>query len=119
MFGKNKRNVEEKKNLIKKSYALGFEVGYYKHYESVGWVKKAWREIERLAEEMDAEEEVKNAYKKGKIEGERKRSIDLIKDKSNLLEKRRDINRALEAISRPVKEPKFIHFPKFLKRYHR
>ena len=118
MFRK-KKSKDEKKELLKQAYLLGYEVGYYKHYEAVGWVRKKREELEKIAEDYGLQEEVKKAYDRGKIDGERKKSQDLVQEKKVLVKERHHPVRGLEAISMPQREPKFFHLPKFLRKNQR
>ena len=120
MFKKQKKK-EQKRDVLKRAYALGFEVGYYKHYESVGWVKKEKRALEEKAREIGIVIEFSETYNRGKEDGERKKSTGMIEEKSELVENTRESApiRGMEAISIPKREPKFFHVPKFLKRNQR
>ena len=118
MLRKRKREVE-KKELLKKAYALGFEVGYYRHYEAVGWVRREREKIESLASRYGIEVEVRRAYERGKADGERKKSTDLLEEKEVHGGEKNLPVRGLEAISTPSREPRFFHLPKFLRRYRR
>ncbi len=118
MIGRKKKKID-KKALIKKAYVLGFEVGYYKHYEAVGWVRREREKLEKLALEYGIEREIREAYNRGKLEGEKRKSLDLIEEKSVSGGDRYLPTRGLEAISLPAREPKLFHLPKFLKRYRR
>ncbi len=117
MFGKKrKKSSNDVKDLIKKAYALGYEVGYYKHYEYIGWVRKIWNEIEEKASAAGIEEEIKKAYARGKADGERKRSLDLLKEEKIVPEKKNMPTTGIRAISRITREPRFFSLPSFLKR---
>ncbi len=119
MFRKKPQKVE-RKTLVERAYKLGFEVGYYKHYESVGWVKKEMEKIIEEAKRLKIVEEIKKAYKKGKIDGKRKKSIDMLSGESIVPERENIQAAGLGAIKRVHYKPRFISFPKFLKRhYHR
>ena len=118
MFGKKKKR-EESKELLKKAYMLGFEVGYYRHYESVGWVKKKRDAIENEAIAQNLVEEMRKAYQRGKIDGERKKSQDLVQEKKVVVSEKHHPVRGLAAISIPKREPRFFSLPKFLRKNHR
>ena len=119
MFRKNTQKVE-KKALLERAYKLGFEVGYYKHYESVGWVKKEMEKIIEEAKRLKIIEEIKKAYERGKIDGKKKKSIDMLSGETIVSEKENIQTAGLTAIKRVHYKPRFISFPKFLKRhYHR
>ncbi|MCD6371022.1 MAG: hypothetical protein J7L63_05980, partial [Thermoplasmata archaeon] len=74
----DRRKQEKIKALLRKAYALGYQAGYYRHYESVGWIKRELRKIEEMAEALGIKEKAMEIYRKGKLDGERKRSILLI-----------------------------------------
>ncbi len=116
---KKKKNVKEEKEILKKAYLLGYEVGYYKHYDAVGWVKKEREEIEKAGEKYGIVDEIHTAYQRGKVDGERKKSQDLTQEKKVVVKERHHPVRGLEAISMPVREPKFFHLPKFLRKNQR
>ncbi len=113
------KKFQKKEELIKRAYVLGYEVGYYGHYESVGWVKKELRKIEELAREEGIEKEVLTAYRKGKLDSQRKRSYELTEgkeipaDEISNVRAERTIIRALRRQDRRIT---FINLPKFLRR---
>ncbi|NPA74917.1 MAG: hypothetical protein GXO25_02400 [Euryarchaeota archaeon] len=116
MFKKSKKQ-QHGEELVREAYKLGFEVGYYKHYESVGWVKKERRKIEAEAEKLGILERVISAYKRGKVDGARKKSQSMVEEKEVVtVNKGPETVKALKAISPPVREPRFFHLPKFLRK---
>ena len=116
---KVKKKKVDAREVIKKAYILGFEVGYYKHYDSVGWVRRERDRIEELAEKIGIEKEVERAYRRGISDGATKREQDLVQDKNVPAGKVRQPTRGLEAIEIPDMKPKFFHFPRFLRKNHR
>ncbi len=118
MFSK-KNKVDEKKELLKEAYKLGFEVGYYRHYESVGWVRRKREEIESIAVQEGILDKVREAYDRGKVDGERKKSVDLI-DERKIADKHKNMPvRELAAIEIPDFQPKFFSVPRFLRKNHK
>jgi len=61
----------DRKEVIVQSYSLGYEVGYYKHYEIMGWVYEDKNRIFKKAEELGILEVVRKAYQEGRRDGER------------------------------------------------
>lgn len=121
---RDRREQEKIKALLWKAYALGYQVGYYRHYESVGWVKREIHKIEEMAEAMGIKEKAIEIYRKGKLEGERKRSILLIGEevKEERIRKRiftYEVRSPLSPIILSWKGhtiPHFIRIPVFLRR---
>ncbi|MCD6276150.1 MAG: hypothetical protein J7J42_05350 [Thermoplasmata archaeon] len=74
----DRKKKERIQKLMERAYALGFEVGYYKHYESVGWVKRELRRIEEEAKKLGIWEKILEIYRRGRADGERKRAMFLI-----------------------------------------
>ena len=66
----------KEKGLLRRVYKLGFEVGYHKHFE-MGAISEKYSLLLDKTSEFDLEEEAKKYYKKGKIDGEKKREKDL------------------------------------------
>ncbi len=122
-----RRKQEKIKALLQRAYTLGFEVGYYRHYESVGWVKRELRKIEETANRLGVRERALEVYRKGKTDGERKRSILLIGGE-RLPERVRGERRAftMEARRTPLSRiaifwrahtrPRLMNLPNFLRR---
>lgn len=69
-------NSLRKKELVKEIYRLGFSVGYHKHFE-MGRVLQRYNSLLDKADEYGVEDSVKDYYNKGKVNGERKRMLDL------------------------------------------
>ena len=68
-----KKRDEKSIKLLQRAYVLGYEVGYYSHYESVGWVKKELEKLREEAEKLGILEKLEEVYALGKEEGKRKR----------------------------------------------
>ncbi len=115
---KKRKNEERAKEILKEAYKLGFEVGYYRHYESVGWVRKKREELEHAAAVEGISSELVKAYERGKVDGERKKSKDMVTDKKVLAKTKHTPAHGIEAISIPDMEPKFFRLPKFLRKNH-
>ncbi len=116
MFKKQKRSGRSVE-LAREAYKLGFEVGYYKHYESVGWVKKERRRIESEAQELGILDEINEMYRRGKEDGARKKSVSMLEEKEVRSSGRAPEQvKALRAIAPPTREPHFFHLPKFLRK---
>ena len=123
---RDRREQEKIKALLWRAYALGYQAGYYRHYESVGWIKRELRKIEEMAEALGIKEKAMEIYRKGKLDGERKRSILLIGEegaKEGRIRKRiftYEVRRS--PISRIILSwkghiiPHFIRVPAFLRR---
>ncbi|MDY6966295.1 MAG: hypothetical protein SVM80_10075 [Halobacteriota archaeon] len=69
-------SAAQKKELIKKAYNLGKEVGYHKHFE-MGWVLDKYNEMNDIAVEYGFEEQIKRYYEKGKEDGSLRRRVDV------------------------------------------
>ena len=109
---KKKINVRK---LLEEAYKLGFEVGYYGHYEYVGWVREKRERIESIAQKIGVLDKVEAVYRRGKEDGENKRSRDLAMDREIAVE-RNKAHKGVRALRRHDWKPKFIAFPKFLMR---
>ncbi len=66
----------EKELLLKKSFKLGFEVGYFHHFEGAGWVAEEKFELEEIGKKLKIEEMASLEYERGKREGVKKRARD-------------------------------------------
>jgi len=75
---KKKRAItdSEKSELIKRTYELGFEVGYHKHSE-LGRVTERYSIFNAFAREYGLEDVVRSNYLKGKEEGARSKERDI------------------------------------------
>ncbi len=114
---KKSKKLVTKEELARDAYKLGFEVGYYKHYEAVGWVKKEKRRIEDLAKKLGVLDEIMKVYERGKEDGERKKSVGMLEEKETRASGRApEPVKAIRALAHPAREPHFFHIPKFLKR---
>lgn len=60
----------KKRTLIKSAYELGYEVGFHKHNEFWGWVRKSKKTLFAGAKSTDFYETVVEEFKKGKKEGQ-------------------------------------------------
>jgi len=115
MFKKRKNDVRAKE-ILKEAYKLGFEVGYYRHYESVGWVRRRREELEHEAAIEEISSELVKAYERGKVDGERKKSKDMLNEKKIVAKTKHTPAHGMEAISIPDMEPKFFRLPRFLRK---
>ncbi len=116
------RNYRKKEEILKKAYILGYEVGYYGHYESIGWVKRELRKLEELAKEEGFEDAFWEIYKRGKNDSRRKRSYEVTEGKEIPVEEA-IINARVErtmirAIRRHDRRVRTLTLPKFLKGYN-
>lgn len=66
----------ERLELSRKTYELGFEVGYHKHSE-LGWVAESYSKLESFAGEHGLEELVSKVYSKGKEDGFQSKKRDM------------------------------------------
>ena len=71
-----KASDDKKRELIKKVYELGLEVGYHKHFE-MGWVSERYNQLFDEATEYGLEKEIEEYYEKGKLDGEEKKEKDV------------------------------------------
>ncbi|WP_048150165.1 hypothetical protein [Palaeococcus ferrophilus] len=79
-----------KRELIREAYRFGYFIGYHGHTEWVGWVSEKKEEIYERAKELEVYPLVRDAFRRGRIDGERQR-ID-------------DINRGVAETGRAVEE---------------
>ncbi|MHC1566718.1 MAG: ATPase domain-containing protein [Candidatus Syntropharchaeia archaeon] len=68
-FPKKVKKSDRRKELLKKIYRLGFEVGYHGHFE-IGWVSERYRELLEEARKHGLEREAEDYYKKGRGMGQ-------------------------------------------------
>jgi|GEM_PF-1632763 len=117
---RRKRKEEMAQNIIKRAYILGYEVGYYRHQEAVGWVKKELRRLEEEAEKAGVLDEFIKAYKRGKIDGGKKRIIEIGEGKERPVEMPqldfRVERTRIRTFKRFERRPLFTSLPKFLRR---
>ncbi|WP_456452409.1 hypothetical protein [Thermococcus sp.] len=136
--------MKGRRELLKKSYNLGYFVGFYGHSEWLSWISKEKEEIYSEAKAAGIYEAVRKAYSAGKSEGIRKRESLIRKGLSEEPEERvlerlaSFLEEELEWIEReghlsllrPVKDaspkrllrkhgmlekPKFFNLPRFLR----
>ncbi|HDJ37648.1 MAG TPA: hypothetical protein ENF24_00450 [Methanosarcinales archaeon] len=67
---------ENAKNLIRRVYALGFDVGYH-HHSEVGWVSSTYADLTHIVSAAAHRDLLRKYYEKGKIDGEVKRRRDI------------------------------------------
>ena len=67
------------KRLVEEAYHFGYFVGYRGHSEWAEWVRRKRVQLYSLAEEMGVFERVQEAYRRGRVEGARKREEDIRK----------------------------------------
>ena len=108
----------KKEDILKRTYILGYEVGYYGHYESIGWVKRELRKLESLAREEGIEYEFWEIYKRGKEDSRKARSYEITEGREIPVEDI-DVRRErtmIRAIRRQDRRIKTLSLPRFLKR---
>ncbi len=66
----------ELRELVRRSYQLGYEIGYYGHYEFLGWVVRERRQIESLAGGPEDLTKLSSAYHRGKERGASRRRLE-------------------------------------------
>jgi len=108
----------KREDILKRAYMLGYEVGYYGHYESIGWVKRELRKLESIAREEGIEYEFWEIYKRGKENSRKARSYEVTEGREIPVE---DISIRAErtmirAIRRQDRRIKTLSLPRFLKR---
>ena len=68
-------NSEKATDLVSRAYKLGYEIGFYGHYETLGWIRRERAEIDKLAKKLGIVKYVLASYEKGRKRGlEAKRS---------------------------------------------
>ncbi len=118
-----KKSDEKSVKLLQRAYALGYEVGYYQHYESVGWVKKELSKLREEAEKLGILDKLEQIYNLGKEEGKKKRFF-AIAEKGELPTMERTVTHSEQRYPfsrirlqiRTHHRPFFLATPKFLKR---
>ncbi len=68
---------KSKENLIKSAYKLGYEIGYYKHFDTYGWIGKEKDAIFSDGVRLNIKELIDEEYRKGVKDGEIRRGIDI------------------------------------------
>jgi len=71
-----RNKTEERKQVLRKISKLGYEVGYYKHIEGVGWVDKEKNELYDSAVKLKIEREFNEVYTHSVEIGRKKRQVD-------------------------------------------
>ncbi len=69
----------ELKRLVEEAYRFGYFVGYGGHSEWAGWIRRKKVQMYSLAEELGVLELVRDAYRRGKVEGAKKKGEDIRK----------------------------------------
>jgi len=67
--------ANENEVLMKRAFELGQRVGFYNHFEGLGWVGETWQNILREAEMSDISHVVREMYARGKKNGAEKRAV--------------------------------------------
>ena len=80
---------ENAKNLIRRVYALGFDVGYH-HHSEVGWVSNTYADLTGRVSSAAHRDSLRKYYEKGKIDGGIKRKRDMRAGSRKLDAKSRD-----------------------------
>jgi hypothetical protein len=117
-----RKNYGKKEEILKEAYVLGYEVGYYGHYESIGWVKRELTKLEELAKEEEIENAFWEIYERGKNDSRRKRSYEVTEGKEIPVEETvinvRVERTMIRAIRRHDRRIRTLTLPKFLRRYN-
>ena len=66
-----------KMELIREAYRFGYFIGYHGHTEWTEWVGKKKEELYEKAKGLEIYPLVKNAFRRGKTDGERQRAEDI------------------------------------------
>jgi len=77
------RSVDE---LVSRAYRLGFEIGFFGHFESLGWIRREKQYLDSRAKQMSATAAVATAYRRGKRRGEEARRSKLSRSSAERLE---------------------------------
>jgi len=80
---------ENAKNLIRRVYALGFDVGYH-HHSEVGWISNTYADLVNRVSAAAHRDLLRKYYEKGKIDGGIKRRRDMRAGSRELDAKSRD-----------------------------
>ena len=111
---------KKREDVLKRAYILGYEVGYYGHYESIGWVKRELRKLESIAREEGIEYEFWEIYRRGKEDSRKARSYEVtegreipVEDISVNITAERTMIRVIRRQDRRIKT---LSLPRFLKR---
>jgi hypothetical protein len=72
MSGTNERVRE----LIKRVYALGYDVGYH-HHSEIGWVSDTYNALAGQTDDAELKNLLRQYYRKGKEDGEKRRKRDM------------------------------------------
>jgi hypothetical protein len=67
--GRNILKSEVVTDLIKRSYKLGYDIGYYGHYETLGWIRREKTQINNMAKNLGILGATTASYEKGKKRG--------------------------------------------------
>ena len=62
---------KKKKALLRKAYSLGYEVGYFKHFEGMAWIQDILGELRRKGKRLNCQDEVESNYTEGIEAGRR------------------------------------------------
>lgn len=106
LFGRKKR---EQALICRLSFDLGFDVGYFGHYETLGWVSRERDKLRKTAKQLRIKARVDVRYKEGKAAGRKQRYEDYTRglfETAGLKKERRYIPRVL--LEREMEEAKAI-----------
>ncbi|HIE30963.1 MAG TPA: hypothetical protein EYP67_01080 [Methanosarcinales archaeon] len=67
---------ERVRKLIKRIYALGYNVGYH-HHSEIGWVSDTYNTLAGQADDAELRDLLREYYKKGKEDGRERRKRDI------------------------------------------
>ena len=108
----------KEKELVRRAYKLGYEVGYYGHMETLSWVSEEKRKLieEAIAHGIDVEAIIR-AYNLGKRRGreEKRKRIEEGLSRKSLLERLREELREAYNMSDILSEPQIQSRPRMLR----
>lgn len=70
------KTSKDLQDLMKRIYALGYDVGYH-HHSEIGWVSSTYDTLLNQADDPALKEVLRRYYEKGKEEGNKRRTHDI------------------------------------------
>lgn len=108
----------KERELVRKAYKLGYEVGYYGHMETLSWVSEEKRRLieEAISHGIDVNVIVR-AYNLGKKRGaeEKRKKIQEELSKKSLLERLREEFKEIYTVSDALSEPQIHAKPRIIR----
>jgi len=108
---------EDVQDLIKRVYALGYEVGYH-HHSEIGWVSNIYNDLINQVDDISFRDLLRRYYNEGKEDGDKRRKHDMQEHSAEKIEKIKDsvsFDREISEIANTLlQQPQMLVMPKHI-----